>query len=47
VAVHLADGAALDAVALVQGTRDAAALCTLAAWFLGEAPDNDTSPAAA
>jgi len=47
VAVHLPDGAALDAVALVRGTRDAAALCTLAAWFLGEAPDNDTSPAAA
>lgn len=47
VAFHLLDGVALDAVALVRGTRDAAALCTLAAWFLGEPCDNDPSPAAA
>lgn len=43
VAVHLADGEALDAAALVRETRDVAGVCTMAAWFLGEGPDNDAA----
>lgn len=43
VAVHLDDGAALDAAALLHQTRGAVACCTLAAWFLGEPAENDTA----